>query len=702
MRQGFAALIAVCASVATACSFTVNATGGDDGDTSTISASFVDAASLEDEASGTIMVPVRLSEASDQMVTVSFEIVDGSATANIDYFGTDGALTFSPGELEQTIGVQIIDDGVEEQNETFAINLTMASGASLGTRTHTVTINANVLPRVSVSVIAAAASLEDVTPTLVFTLDKPSPVATSVTYTLGGNATAEDYALTAGTVAFAAGSTMEMLPLGVIDDDLDEDDENVVVTLGATSGIIVGAMGSQTYQILDNDASPTVQFTLASSQVRENMTRVDLMVELSAISGRTVTVPFSIDNASTATATADYTPFTISPLTFTPPATTIVLSIDVLEDTAIEPDETIVVRLGMPQNATPGTNVTHTLTIRDDDQSCLGEGSYAACVPTPTAAQTLPLGTINTDTSPLCASAQPMSGWTGQPAACFIIGTTITANSATLVTGSRPLVLWATESITVPGILDASSHRGLNTVGPGAPSAVCTAGTTPQRQSSGGGGGAGGSFLTRGGPGGDGNGGGTNGGTAPTAASAPAVLRAGCSGQTGGSGTDSGPTNAGAPGAGGGVVYLVSGGPITITGVVSASGGGGTGGGNYSGGSGGGSGGMIKLHGTAIDVTNGVVMANGGGGSSGGDNDSNGNNGGEPSSSNPTNAAAGGANSGGVAGGGAGNVGPLDGGPGANGNSNDGGGGGGGGGGYIQANLAIIGGVVTAGLVDAP
>jgi len=42
-------------------------------------------------------------------VTVDFATADSTATAGVDYVTTFGTLTFAPGEMSQTITVEVID-----------------------------------------------------------------------------------------------------------------------------------------------------------------------------------------------------------------------------------------------------------------------------------------------------------------------------------------------------------------------------------------------------------------------------------------------------------------------------------------------------------------------------------------------------------------------------------------------------------------
>ena len=55
------------------------------------------------------------------------------ASSRCDYITTVGALQFGPGESSKTILVPIIDDTYQENDETFTVNLSNSSGATLGT-----------------------------------------------------------------------------------------------------------------------------------------------------------------------------------------------------------------------------------------------------------------------------------------------------------------------------------------------------------------------------------------------------------------------------------------------------------------------------------------------------------------------------------------------------------------------------------------
>ena len=253
-----------------------------------------------------------------------------------------------------------------------------------------------------------------------------------------------------------------------------------------------------------------------------------------------------------------------------------------------------------------------------DNPLCFGPAGWQLCLDAlPTGAITLG-GTIDTDRNDVspsnpCSKNQPAS-WTNalQPDACIVVADKVSVTSLD-ATGKRPLVIIGGSAITVTTLLDVGS-RHTPPPGAGTQSTECRPFQRSPGNGSGGGGGAGASFGGRGGNGGLGDNQNHQSGQAGDAdVGEPTRLRGGCAGQSGGN------APAGSGGAGGGAVYLVSNGTLTILGTIDASGAGGGGGAAQNGGSGGGSGGLIVLSATTISAMSGsLVFATGGGGGGGG------------------------------------------------------------------------------------
>jgi len=92
---------------------------------------------------------VSLTPAAALPVSVNFATADGTATAGSDYAGTSGTLNFAPGQTNQTIVVVVNGDTVGEADETFFVNLTSPTNATLARAQGTGTIlNDDVPPAV--------------------------------------------------------------------------------------------------------------------------------------------------------------------------------------------------------------------------------------------------------------------------------------------------------------------------------------------------------------------------------------------------------------------------------------------------------------------------------------------------------------------------------------------------------------------------
>lgn len=111
--------------------------------------------------------------------------------------------------------------------------------------------------------------------------------------------------------------------------------------------------------------TPTLSFATADSSGAESVTPVRLSVNLSTTSGRTVTVPYTVSGTATGGG-VDYN-LANGTLSFSPGTTNQTLTFPVVDDNLAEGNETVVVTLGTPTNATLGAIPTHTYTILDND-----------------------------------------------------------------------------------------------------------------------------------------------------------------------------------------------------------------------------------------------------------------------------------------------------------------------------------------------
>src|SRR5512133_1458269 len=119
---------------------------------------------------------VTLSEVSTDAVAVDYATADGSAVAPGDYTGASGTVTFLPGETTQTVTVGVNGDLLDENDETFDVDLTNAVNATIddGLGVGTITDDAP-LPAVSIgNSTVTEGNSGTVTATFTATLHAPS------------------------------------------------------------------------------------------------------------------------------------------------------------------------------------------------------------------------------------------------------------------------------------------------------------------------------------------------------------------------------------------------------------------------------------------------------------------------------------------------------------------------------------------------
>ena len=202
---------------------------------------------------------VRLNAASGKEVTVAYaDAGTGTATSGTDYTAlTAGTLTFAAGTTSQTIAVSVTDDSDNEQNETVIVTLSSATNATISTAQGTGTIiDDDGMPALSIGSPSVIEGATSATLTFRVYLSPAHTAQVTVAYADAGTGTATsgtDYtALTAGTLTFTVGDTIQTIPVSVTDDSDDEQNETVIVELSsATNATISTAQGTGT--IIDDE-----------------------------------------------------------------------------------------------------------------------------------------------------------------------------------------------------------------------------------------------------------------------------------------------------------------------------------------------------------------------------------------------------------------------------------------------------------------
>ncbi len=326
---------------------------------------------------GAATFTISLSEESGQDVTVDFATGDrviDPATAGDDYDSQTGSLTFQTGETTKTVVVQTRSDVLDENDETFFVNLSNpTSSATIGDGRSVGTIrDDDPEPTVSISGAPTVSEGDAAPRNAAFTvyLSGPSGKPVTVQYaTRNGSATEPgDYAETSDTISFAPGETSKTIDVPVADDALDEDTEDFFVDISGPINATLSTNATGTAAIQDDDAEPSLSISNAvPNPVLEGDTgtnTVAFTVTLSEPSGREVSVNYARKDG-TAAAGSDYVadPGT---LVFEAGQTTKTITMTINGDTLDENDENFYSVLSGAVNASI-LDARGEATIQDDD-----------------------------------------------------------------------------------------------------------------------------------------------------------------------------------------------------------------------------------------------------------------------------------------------------------------------------------------------
>ena len=272
-----------------------------------------------------------------------------------------------------------VEDGHQVNLSIGENTLTVvATAEDESTQTYTVTVTRN---RPKAAIAAGHHVTEDNT-TLTFTVTLTPAVDETVvvdydTYTTGaGNfaAAGEDYTAVSGSLTFAANETSRTFDVNILEDAADENDEDFYVRLLVPAGATNVALSFpfQTILIFDDDDPPTIGIADASGDEGDP---VSFTVSLSEASGKDVSFRYttSIDSYDTATSDTDFTAVTNRTVTIAPGNASTTLTVDTIEDSAFEDDETFTLTLSGPPsgtelNATLPSGTAATGTIVDDEE----------------------------------------------------------------------------------------------------------------------------------------------------------------------------------------------------------------------------------------------------------------------------------------------------------------------------------------------
>ena len=260
---------------------------------------------------------------------------------------------------------------MDELNETVIVTLSNPSNASLGSvdaHTYTITDNDG-QPTIDFGNTASSGAEDISSVALTVYLSAASSQNVTVNYAVTGTATGSgtDFTLANGTLTISAGATSGTITIaGIVDDELAEVNETVIITLSGPSNAVLGNDSVHTYTINDNDGTPTVAFSTTSSTDSESVATRSIFVGIPFATSTAIQVDYGVTGGTAGSGT-DFS-LSSGSVTIEEGATTgTILIPSIVDDSADEADETIIITLSNPTGATLGSDIVHTAVIADND-----------------------------------------------------------------------------------------------------------------------------------------------------------------------------------------------------------------------------------------------------------------------------------------------------------------------------------------------
>ena len=287
----------------------------------------------------------------------------GTATGGVDYRNTAKPISFSPGVTTRDCTVQLIDDLIHEPDETVKIR--QATGTILDN-------DADRQPGVGIRVVdgQAAEAWEDDSPlTFAVQLNGESGFQVKVDYATSDDTAVagDDYVAASGTLTFEPGELLKNIPVTLIDDELEEGDEYVDLTL---SNAVHSTLGEVTAQgrIRDDDSASVATIDIADAVSVEEGNDLHFVVSLTHAIEESLSIPYR--HVSGTANSSDRRLRSSEPIELAAGETSATIVIRAVNDSIVEPEQDFSVVITPPDNPlTRGGRLVAQGSIIDNDSS---------------------------------------------------------------------------------------------------------------------------------------------------------------------------------------------------------------------------------------------------------------------------------------------------------------------------------------------
>lgn len=365
---------------------------------------------------GAITFTVTRSGDAQSSQTVSYVTsLQGSDTAGLDDFTLkQGTLTFLAGETQKTITVLTTQDSVLEEDETFTLALSNATGGAAISATGGQAIGTIENDEGVVIYSVSDVTVSEATGRLTFTVTRSGDVAAnqsiSYSFTPGSATAGTDYTAVNGTLNFVQGTNSQSVEVTLTNDSLYENTETFQIALGSLTSIantrISSFQSTATGRITNDDATPS--FSIADAQIEEGG-RITFIVTRTGDAQDAITVAYNTFTGTADTASTIDFANASGTVSFAQGEMTKSVTIQTLADILAEASETFSIRLTVPSTAAT-TRDTATGTIIERVGTVADAANSAALGTTSALAGDLSGNSLNVAVATLTYSLTGSSG----------------------------------------------------------------------------------------------------------------------------------------------------------------------------------------------------------------------------------------------------------------------------------------------------
>ena len=296
------------------------------------------------------LINVRRSGGKAGGVTVDFYTQNGTATDGVRYIGTNGSLTFGPGETNKTIAVGIINDFIVNGNQSFNLVLANAGGGATLAPTNIATLTV-IDDESSIGFSSPTYTVNETAGTLTVTVVRNGALLTPVTVGYSEtDASAQNevnFIATTNTLFFPTNVSSKTFTVPIIHDTRDQGDLSFNLWLfNPTGGTQINDNNHATATIIEADSDGVVGFSTNSYSVSDSGTNAIItIVRTNGLSSGSQ-VDFVTTDGS-ALAGIDYTNATQT-LTFNAGVTSLKVQVPITKQTTVQPNKTLTLALVNP------------------------------------------------------------------------------------------------------------------------------------------------------------------------------------------------------------------------------------------------------------------------------------------------------------------------------------------------------------------